>query len=80
MIPIGAYDPEWFMSYSHVTPEEALNIARDLDAKKSIGMHWGTFILTDEPVLEPRERLNKISNQKNIDFYTVTPGNIIDLY
>ncbi len=43
-------------------------------------MHWGTFILTDEPVLEPRERLNKISNQKNIDFYTVTPGNIIDLY
>ena len=61
MIPIGAYDPQWFMSYSHVNPEEALNIAKDLDAKKSIGMHWGTFILTDEPVLEPRERLNKIS-------------------
>ena len=80
MIPIGAYDPQWFMSYSHVNPEEALNIAKDLDAKKSIGMHWGTFILTDEPVLEPRERLNKISNQNNINFYTVTPGNIIEMY
>ena len=80
MIPIGAYDPEWFMSYSHVNPEEALNIAKDLDAKKSIGMHWGTFILTDEPVLEPRERLNKITNQTNVDFYTVTPGNIIEMY
>ena len=80
MIPIGAYDPQWFMSYSHVNPEEALSIAKDLDAKKSIGMHWGTFILTDEPVLEPRERLNKISNQTNINFYTVTPGNIIEMY
>ena len=80
MIPIGAYDPQWFMSYSHVNPEEALSIAKDLDAKKSIGMHWGTFILTDEPVLEPRERLNKITNQTNINFYTVTPGNIIEMY
>ena len=80
MIPIGAYDPQWFMSYSHVNPEEALNIAKDLDAKISIGMHWGTFILTDEPVLEPRERLNKITNQTNINFYTVTPGNIIEIY
>lgn len=80
MIPIGAYDPQWFMSYSHVNPEEALKIAKDLDAKKSIGMHWGTFILTDEPVLEPRERLNKITNQTNINFYTVTPGNIIEMY
>ena len=80
MIPIGAYDPQWFMSYSHVNPEEALSIAKDLDAKKSIGMHWGTFILTDEPVLEPRERLNKITNQTNVDFYTVTPGNIIEMY
>ena len=80
MIPIGAYDPQWFMSYSHVNPEEALNIAKDLDAKISIGMHWGTFILTDEPVLEPRERLNKITNQTNNNFYTVTPGNIIEMY
>ena len=80
MIPIGAYDPQWFMSYSHVNPEEALNIAKDLNAKKSIGMHWGTFILTDEPVLEPRDKLKKIAAETNIDFYTVKPGDIIELY
>ena len=74
MIPIGAYDPEWFMSYSHVTPEEALNISIDLEAKKSIGMHWGTFILTDEPVLEPRGLKKIVSNQTDINFYTVEPG------
>ena len=39
MIPIGAYAPKWFMGYSHVNPEEALNIATDLDAKESVGMH-----------------------------------------
>ena len=46
----------------------------------SIGMHWGTFILTDEPVLEPRERLKKIASETNINFYTVEPGIIIELY
>ena len=39
-----------------------------------MGMHWGTFILTDEPVFEPRERLKKIVNETNVDFYTVEPG------
>ena len=80
MIPIGAYDPQWFMSYSHVNPEEALNIAKDLNAKKSIGMHWGTFILTDEPVLEPRDKLKKIVAETTLNFYTVKPGDIIELY
>ena len=80
MIPIGAYDPQWFMSYSHVNPEEALNIAKDLNAKKSIGMHWGTFILTDEPVLEPRDKLKNIVAETTLNFYTVKPGDIIELY
>tara|TARA_B100000427_G_scaffold107876_1_gene89502 strand:- start:4600 stop:5574 length:975 start_codon:yes stop_codon:yes gene_type:complete len=79
MIPIGAYAPKWFMGYSHVNPEEALNIATDLDAKESVGMHWGTFILTDEPVLEPRTRLDKITKDKNINFYTVLPGTFIKI-
>ncbi len=80
MIPIGAYAPKWFMGYSHVNPEEALNIAIDLEAEESVGMHWGTFILTDEPVLEPRARLNKIAKEKDINFYTVLPGTFIEIY
>ncbi|MEC9391971.1 MAG: MBL fold metallo-hydrolase [Pseudomonadota bacterium] len=79
MIPIGAYAPRWFMGYSHVNPEEAIKIAIDLNAKESVGMHWGTFILTDEPVLEPKKELNKLSIEKDINFYTVLPGTFIDI-
>ena len=55
MINIGAYDfkPMFDKSIYHTTPEEALNVAQDLKSKKVIGMHWGTFILSLEPIMEP---------------------------
>jgi|TARA_B110001452_G_scaffold197237_1_gene167190 L-ascorbate metabolism protein UlaG (beta-lactamase superfamily) len=58
IINIGAYDfkPMFDKSIYHTTPEEALNIARDLKSKKVIGMHWGTFVLSLEPVMEPPRR------------------------
>ena len=77
LIPIGAYSPYWFEGYSHVTPDEAIQIAIDLEATKSIGMHWGTFILSDEPILEPKEWLKKSSKKENLDFVTVMPGELI---
>jgi len=49
LIPIGAYDPPWLMKPSHVNPEEAVQVHRDLGALRSVGMHWGTFILSEEP-------------------------------
>ena len=49
-IPIGAYEPRWIMEVSHMNPEEAVMSFLDLEATKAIGMSWGTFILTDEPV------------------------------
>jgi L-ascorbate metabolism protein UlaG (beta-lactamase superfamily) len=57
MLPIGAYDPPWFMERMHMNPEQAVQSFRDLGARRFLAMHWGTFKLTDEPLLEPTERL-----------------------
>ena len=79
-IPIGAYDPEWFMGESHVNPEDAVRIMEDLGRPDSFGMHWGTFTLTSEDTLEPIKRLKIITDKKNIDnFISLLPGDVFKL-
>ncbi|PWI14301.1 hypothetical protein DI272_09130 [Streptomyces sp. Act143] len=57
LLPIGAYDPRWWLSDVHCDPEEAVRAAQDLGARRMAPMHWGTFVLSAEPVLEPLTRV-----------------------
>ncbi|GHD95279.1 MBL fold metallo-hydrolase [Streptomyces naganishii] len=57
LLPIGAYDPRWWLRDVHCDPEEAVRAAQDLGARRMAPMHWGTFVLSAEPVLEPLTRV-----------------------
>jgi len=57
MLPIGAYEPRWFMASQHIDPDEAARAFEALGARNLLAMHWGTFRLTDEPIGEPPARL-----------------------
>ena len=76
-IPIGAYQPNWFMKYQHVHPGEAVEIHKDIKSKKSLGIHWGTFMLTTEYYLEPPVLLTSFMNRYTVPwqsiFITVNP-------
>ena len=68
IINIGAYNfkPMFDKSIYHTNPEEALQIAKDLNSKRVIGMHWGTFVLSLEPIMEPPKRF--LDNAKKYGF------------
>jgi L-ascorbate metabolism protein UlaG (beta-lactamase superfamily) len=59
LLPIGAYEPRWFMRSNHVNPDEAVRVHRDVGSRQSIAMHFGTFQLTDEPIDEPVRALGE---------------------
>ena len=76
-IPIGAYEPRWFMTPQHVDPEEAVRIHMDIKSKFSIGIHWGTFPLGNEFYLDPPVKLREALLKENLpadSFITVKHG------
>jgi L-ascorbate metabolism protein UlaG (beta-lactamase superfamily) len=66
LLPIGAYEPRWFMRAVHMNPEEAVQAHLDLEASESIGMHFGTFQLTTEGIDAPLRALDEALRAKNI--------------
>jgi len=81
-LPIGAYKPRFFMSDSHVNPHEAVKIHEQIRSTKSVGIHWGTFRLSDEGDDEPRQQLQDATTankKKFVDFTTIPLGSSINV-
>jgi L-ascorbate metabolism protein UlaG (beta-lactamase superfamily) len=57
LLPIGGYEPRWFMASQHMNPEDAVRAHLDLHARLSVGMHFATFPLTDEAIDAPAAAL-----------------------
>lgn len=82
IIPIGAYEPRWFMKYSHMNPDEAVQVHSVMGARKSMGFHFETFQLTDEAFDAPRKATEFSLNKNKIrgqDFLIPYPGDFIDI-
>ena len=82
LIPVGAYAPRWFMKTNHVNPPEAIQIAIDLKSERNFGMHWGTFQLTDEEILEPPKLLKESLRDQGLPdnfFNILRPGQIVEI-
>jgi L-ascorbate metabolism protein UlaG (beta-lactamase superfamily) len=67
LLGIGAYLPQIIMKASHTTPEEAVQVGRDIEADTLVAMHWGTVVLTDEPPFEPPERFRLAAAEAGYD-------------
>jgi len=80
LLPIGAYEPRWFMHAVHMNPAEAVQAHLDLEAKRSIAMHYGSFQLTTEAIDEPVRALEEARRANGVtaeQFSAIAPGDSI---
>ncbi len=79
--PIGTYLPKKFMETVHLSPEHAVSIHKDINPKLSLGMHWGTFRLSEEPHNAPPYDLYQEMKKQNLDhslFLPIPPGDCVN--
>jgi len=82
LLPIGAYAPRSLLRQQHVDPEEAVLIHRDVRATRSLGIHWGTWLLSNEPLLDPLEKLEEALRARSIaldEFVTLRRGESMEV-
>jgi L-ascorbate metabolism protein UlaG (beta-lactamase superfamily) len=80
LLPIGAYEPRWFMKAQHMNPADAVEAHQLVGAGQSFGMHWGTFQLTDEGIDEPLHALDLAKAAAGLDpgaFLAPAPGETV---
>src|SRR3546814_20538951 len=66
ILPIGAYDPGWFMAAQHCDPDEAIRIMPDGEAKSALGLHWGTFKVTEEGRLDAARKGGVLGKSESV--------------
>jgi len=79
ILPIGAYEPRWFMKPQHMNPEEAVRAVLDCGAAQALGIHWGTFRLTNEGIERPIEHLAAALDASGVPpqrFRAMRPGEV----
>lgn len=77
LIAVGAYEPRWFMQAQHLNPADAVQVHKDLKAKRSVAVHWGTFELTDESLDQPPKDLAAARKDQGVgdeDFFVLSIG------
>lgn len=79
MIGIGAYKPRWFMKPNHISPYDALTASRDMRAKITLPMHYGTFDLSDEPLFDPPHVFAQEAKLRNMPILIPELGEVIKL-
>jgi L-ascorbate metabolism protein UlaG (beta-lactamase superfamily) len=76
-LPIGAYEPRWFMRGQHVNPEEAVRLHRELGVRQSLAIHWGTFELADDSLDDPLNALSRSLAEEDVpasEFWVLRQG------
>ncbi len=81
-IPIGAYEPRWFMQAQHIDPSQAVQLHRELRSRRSIAIHWGAFELADDALDAPPDVLAEALAEQGVDastFEVIRTGGRLDL-
>jgi L-ascorbate metabolism protein UlaG (beta-lactamase superfamily) len=82
LLPIGAYEPRWFMKHQHMSPDDAVEAFRLCGAQEALGHHWGTFQLTTEARDAPPLALAEALRQRGLaaeQFRAVQPGEVVEI-
>lgn len=82
-LPLGAYEPRWFMQTQHMSPEQALDALDALEARHFVGMHWGAYDLSDEPIAAGPALVYEEAEQRGLSqerLHVVHPGGSVALH